>query len=205
MSTNENETPRQRLERLRAEVAVLREEQAASATLPVRPGDEIHALKAGLHVHTGGGFLASAHTTRAGETICLTAAMIDASRDTFGNSWMALIGDDAAQMERWGEVRFRLGRAPEGTPTWGEVGDADWRMQREEARQAAWAEADPDRRAAALRAVHEKFGPAPVTSTIINATPDPSIAAAEAQRKALDAGGVRHVNNYTAVEPGVQR
>lgn len=197
------ETPRERLDRLRAEAAQLT--HAASAALPVAPGDEIHVLVTGVSISTGGGFTASAHTSRAGETICLTAAMIDASRDTFGNSWMSLIGDDAAQVERWGEVRFRLGRAPEGTPTWGAVGDSDWREQREDARKAAWAEADPVRRAAALQDVHDRFGPAPVTSTILNTTPDPSIAAAEAQQKALDAGGVRHVSHYVAVEPGVKR
>ncbi|MBT2485636.1 MULTISPECIES: hypothetical protein [unclassified Microbacterium] len=201
--THTIETPRERLDRLRAEVADRK--QAASAELPVRPADTFHALKTGVTISVGNGFMSTAHITKAGENIIVTQNMIDASRDTFGNSWMSLLGDDAAQIERWGEVRFRLGRAPEGTPTWGAVGDSDWREQREDARKAAWAEADPERRAAALQTVHERFGPAPLTSTIISSTPDPSIAAAEAQQEALAKGGVRHVSHYVAQEPGVKR
>lgn len=201
--THTHETPRERLERLRSETA--KRKQAVSAALPVRPADTFHALKTGVTISVGNGFMSTAHITKAGENIIVTQNMIDASHDTFGNSWMSLLGDDDAQIERWGEVRFRLGRAPEGTPTWGAVGDSDWREQREDARRAAWAEPHPERRAAALQAVHDRFGPAPTTSVTLNTTPDPSIQMAEAQRKALDAGGVRLVSHYVAQEPGVKR
>lgn len=194
-----------RLRAARAALAALQTEQAASAALPVAPGDEIHVLVTGVSIPTGGGFLASAHTSRAGETICITQKMIDASYSASGRSWMAIIDDEAAQLARWNEIRFRLGRAPEDVQTWTQHGDSDWREQREQARQAAWAEPNPDRRADALRAVHEKFGPAPTTSTIVSSTPDPSIAAAEAQQAALAAGGVRLEWTYEAQEPGVRR
>lgn len=183
----------------REAAATLQAEQAASAPIPVVPGDEIHVLVTGVSIPTGGGFLASAHTSRAGETIRITRAIIDASYSASGRSWMALINNEPAQIEKWGEVRFRMGRAPEGVQTWTQYGDSDWREQREQARQAAWAEPNPDRRAAALRAVHDKFGPAPVTSTTISTTPDPSIKLAEEQRARLDAGGIRQTNNYAPV------
>lgn len=199
MSTN-NETPLQRLERLRAEVAA---HEAATAPLPT-PGDKFHVLKTGINIHTGGNFLGCAHTSRAGETVVVTAAMIDASRNAAGWSWMSIIGDDEAQIQKWGEVRFRPGPAPADIQTWNSWGDPDWVEQREAARRDAWAQPTQEARAAALAAVNARFGPPPTTSTIISSTPDPSIKAAAEQRAALDAGGVRHVSHYEAQEPGIR-
>ncbi|WP_144877532.1 hypothetical protein [Microbacterium sp. 1.5R] len=188
-----------RLREAREALAKIQAEQAASAPIPVRPADTFHCLMTGATIATGQGLLSTAHITRAGENVVVTQAMIDASYSASGRSWMSLIDNEPAQLAKWGEVRFRMGRAPEDVQTWTQYGDSDWREQREAARQAAWAEPNPDRRAAALRAVHEKFGPAPVTSTTISTTPDPSIKLAEVQRARLDAGGVRQVNNYEAV------
>lgn len=209
--TTTNETGRQRLERLRTEVAEMdyhaerARAQAASVPLPVRPGDEIHVLVTGVSIPTGGGFLATAHTSRAGETICLTEAMISASYNAGGQSWLAILGDDDAQISKWGEVRFRPGRAPEGIQTWNRRGDSDWVEQREAARREAWSQPTAQGRADALAAVNAKFGPAPTTSTTLSSAPDPSIAAAEAQRARLDASGKRFFMDYSAQEPGVKR
>lgn len=191
-----------RLREAREALATLQAELAASAPIPVRPADTFHCLTTGATIATGQGFLSTAHITKAGENIIVTQNMIDASYSASGRSWMALIGDDSAQLAKWGEVRFRLGRAPEHVQTWTQYGDSDWKEQREQARQAAWAEPNPERRAAALRAVHEKFGAAPVTSTTISTTPDPSIKLAEQQRARLDAGGVKLAWEYNAMEPG---
>lgn len=204
--TNTIESPRDRLERLRAETADRK--QAASAApliesgLPVRAGDEIHVLKSGVTIPTGQGFMSASHISRAGETIIVTAKMIAASYSASGRSWLAIVNDDAAQIERWGETRFRMGRAPEGAPTWGAVGDADWREAREQARKDAWAQPTAQARAEALAAVEKRFGPAPTTSVTLNTTADPSIKLAEEQQAALNAGGVKHVSHYEAVEPG---
>lgn len=201
--TNEIEPAGLRRLRLAKEaLAALQAEQAASAPIPVRPADTFHCLTTGATIATGQGLLSTAHITKAGENIIVTQNMIDASYSASGRSWMALIGDDAAQLAKWGEVRFRLGRAPEDVQTWTQYGDSDWREQREQARQAAWAEPNPDRRAAALRAVHQKFGAAPTTSVTLNTTADPSVKLAEQQRARLDAGGVKLAWEYNAVEPG---
>ncbi|MBP3978693.1 hypothetical protein [Microbacterium sp. BLY] len=212
--TKTNETGRQRLERLRAEVAELDRAAAETvvpvvaperdqAALPVVPGDQIHALRTGVTFGTGGGFLSASHVSRRGETYTITQALIDASKDANGSSWLRHLATEEAQLATWGEVRFGLGPAP--VDLLPEHGTAEWRASREEARQSAWREPDSDRRAAALAAVNEKFGPAPVTSTVLSTAPDPSIAAAEAQRKALDEGGVRLRWDYVAQEPGVRR
>lgn len=102
--TYTNESPQARLERLRAELAEREQAASAAAPLPVVPGDTFHAVLGGCTISTGAGFMASAHITTAGENICVTAAMISASYDNFGQSWMAIIDDDAAQIERWGAV-----------------------------------------------------------------------------------------------------
>lgn len=214
--TKTNETGKQRLERLRAEVAELdraaaeaqtsvvatEPEHAESTPLHLVPGDQIHALRTGVTFGTGGGFTSAAHVSRRGETYTITQTLIDASKDANGNSWLSHLASDEAQLAAWQEVRFGIGPAPADLLP--EHGTSEWRAAREEARQAAWREPDPDRRAAALQAVRDRFGEAPVTSNHWKVE-DPSIAAAEAQRAALDAGGVRFSQHVEAREAGAKR
>ncbi|WP_447647960.1 hypothetical protein [Microbacterium forte] len=207
MSTNTTETPRERLERLRAETADRKQAASAapvveSAALPVRPADIIHAKLTGTTFATGRGFMSASHVTKAGENIVVTQQLIDASRDAGGRSWLRHLVSEEAQLAAWREVRFGLGTAPEGVRTWNRRGDADWVEQREAARREAWSQPTAEARAEALAAVEKRFGPAPTTSVTLNTTPDPSIKLAEEQQAALNAGGVKHVSHYTAVEPG---
>lgn len=200
MSTDNTETEPagvRRLREAREALAILQAEQATSAELPVRPGDSIHALRTGVTFGTSGGFLSASHVSRRGETYVITENIISASKDAGGNSWLRHLVSEEAQLAAWQEVRFGLGPAPVDLVP--EHGTSEWRMAREEARQAAWREPDHERRAAALAAVNAKFGDAPLTSTTLSTAPDPSIKLADEQRKALDAGGVRHTNNYAPV------
>lgn len=198
--TNTIESPRERLERLRAETAVRK--HAASAALPVRPADIIHAKLSGITLATGRGFMSASHVTKAGENIVITSQLIDASYSASGRSWLSHLVSEEAQLAAWNEVRFGLGPAPADAATWNRRGDADWVEQREAARREAWAQPTAEARAEALAAVEKRFGPAPTTSTIISSTPDPSIKLAEEQQAALNAGGVKLVSHYEAVEPG---
>ena len=205
--TDAIETPRERLTRLREEVSALATKQIdidSTAPIPVRPGDTFHAVLTGSTFSTGAGFMASAHVTRAAENIIVTQKMIDASYSASGRSWMALIGDDDAQIRKWGEVRFRLGPAPLDAPTWNAHGDVEWTRARDAAKAEAWAMPTAEARAAALAAVDARFGPLPTTATYWTQV-DPSIAAAEAQRKALDEGGVRFSQHVEAREAGARR
>lgn len=209
--TKKTETGRERLERLRREVAEIEHHaekaraQAASVALPVAPADVFHCLTTGATIPTGQGFMSASHLTRAGENIIVTGAMIAASYNGGGVSWMALIGDDDAQVAKWGEVRFRLGPAPEDVQTWTQYGDSDWREQRQAAREDAWAQPTAQARAEALAAVEKKFGPALPTSTTFSTAPDPSIRLAEEQRARLDASGKRFFMDVTAREAGSTR
>lgn len=207
------ESPRERLERLRVEVPALEaaaaqraEEDAVVAgdgPLPVAPGDTIHAKVSGTTFATGSGLMSASHVTTRGEQYTITQQLIDASRDAGGRSWLRHLVSDDAQVRRWGAVRFGIGSAPEGmTP---EPGTAEHREAREAARREAWGMPTAQARAEALAAVEERFGPAPTTSTTISSTPDPSIAAAAAQRARLDAGGLKFHMDVTAREAGSSR
>lgn len=175
--------------------------EAASARLPVAPADVIWAKKTGVTFSTGTGFLSSGHVTTAGESIVITSAIIDASYDRHGHSWLAHLVSDDAQIAAWGELRFGLGPAPEDAPTWNRRGDADWVEQRSAAKAAAWSEPNPDARAAALAAVEQRFGPQVTTATYTKVN-DPSIAKAEAQQHALNTGGLKFAQHVIAREAG---
>ncbi|WP_431072104.1 hypothetical protein [Microbacterium phyllosphaerae] len=195
-----------RLREARERLAAAREQTeaaSAAAPLPVVPGDTFHAVLGGCTISTGAGFMASAHITRAGENIIVTQKMIDASFSASGRSWMALLGDDGAQVERWGAVRFRLGQAPADAPTWNNHGDVEWTRARKAAKAEAWAHPTAEARAAALAAVNERFGPLASTATYW-VQEDPFAAAAAAQQKALDEGGIRFSQHVEAREAGVK-
>lgn len=191
-----------RLRAAREALAALQAEQAATtaAAAPLRlpePGSIVHCLVTGTTISTGQGWLAGGAVLNRGQNVVITAAMLDATRDAGGRyTGVALVNNPDAQLARHGRILFAPGEAPADMTF--EPNTREWREAREAARTSAWTESDPARRAAALAEVERRFGPAPVTSTTISTTPDPSIALAEQQRARLDAGGVRHVNNYEA-------
>lgn len=205
--THENETPRERLERLRTEVAE-RREHAPVAVPVVEAGDVIHCTDPG-------GILLPRSTSvfggepgaqlLRGDTVTVRAEWIEASRDAAGRlTWPTIVHDPDEQIRRWGRVRLAPGPFPADASRW-EHGTAEWAAAREQARQAAWAEPNQERRTAALAEVAREFGPPPVTSVTLNTAPDPSIREAEEQRARLDAGGVRFRMHVEAREAGVER
>lgn len=211
--TNTNETEPVGVRRLREARAALAarqaEQQAQVAAVPVvQAGDVVHCVDA------GGVLLPRSTSVFGGEpgmqlfrgdTVTVRAEWIEASRDGSGAlTWPSWVHDPDEQVRRWGRVRLAPGTFPADASRY-ERGTSDWAEAREQARRAAWAEPNAERRAAALAEVAREFGPPPVTSTIVSTTPDPSIKRAAEQRAELDAGGVRLINRYTAVEPGVQR
>lgn len=201
--TSTNSTEPAGVRRLReARAAKAARQQAASAQLSVRPGDMIHTVTGGFTVATGGGYAASAHVARPNESICLTAAIIAASFSASGWSWLSIIDDDAAQLARWGEVRFRTGQAPTVAPVAFPVGSPEWLEARQTAVTEAWAHPTAEARASALADVAERFGP-PASTAVYSVLEDPSVKAAAAQQKALDEGGVRFRQHVEAREAGV--
>lgn len=131
-----------------------------------RPGDQVHFL-APITISTkANSFTGSGANLDRGDTITLTADIIDAQRDRRGNlsrSWVALLHDEHAQVARYGQVIVRPGPWPADQEVW-IYGDRRWELARDNARRAAWAIADDADRAVALAAVEERFGPSRTTS-----------------------------------------
>lgn len=100
---------------------------------------------------------------RRGDSITITAAMLDESRDRLGHSWLEIIADEAAQLRRWGVAYFAPGAAPADLTSW-EPGSPEHHEAREEARRAAWAIPSTRERIEALREVERVYGAAPTTS-----------------------------------------
>lgn len=159
-----------RLRVAREAAAKLRDQPEVESDTPpvVKVGDVVHATATGMQLprttSLWGGPPALLLTR--GDRIIITEELIEASRDRNGNvTWPTMVHDEAAQLRRWGKIHLAPGEPPEGMQPW-ERGSADWAEQREIARKAAWAEVDPQRRAAALQRVTEVYGAAPTTSTV---------------------------------------
>lgn len=215
--TTTETTGQRRLRQAREALAELEQQRAATGAdeadhetvvrLPV-PGDQVHFLVAGRTVPTalpnewiGPGNIIS----KRGQTVTITDRLIQAARDRFGGpGWVRWIHDEAGQLAHYGQVWVRPGAAPESMEAWA-VGSPEWENAREDARRAAWAETDPDRRAAARAAVQAKYGDAPTTSATHNSAANPTIRLAEEQQERLAARGVVHTNNASAREAGAGR
>lgn len=98
-------------------------------------------------------------TMNRGEHLTITEEIIAASKDRFGNSWLELLDDEAAQERRWGKPMFTRGKVV--LDPWERRGDPVWAQHRDRARAAAHALVDPNEKAAAFRAIDKRFGKAP--------------------------------------------
>ncbi|RKE60513.1 hypothetical protein [Microbacterium sp. AG238] len=176
----------------------------ASAVASVQPGDVVHSLdEGGIAIARSVNIFGQASVIlRRGDELVVDEEMIDASRDRHGNvTWPALVLDEAAQIEKWGTVRLRAGRAPADLRPWTH-GSALWRDMRERARREAHALPTAEARADALAQVERVYGAAPSTATTLNKAPDPSVRAAEEQRARIAASGVRSSSTYAPRERG---
>jgi hypothetical protein len=131
--------------------------------LPVA-GDQFHFLKSGVTFASSLNFAAASEVSRRGQTVTVTDSLIEASLDRDGNSWLSLLDDEDAQIEKWGEVRFALGPAV-GIHEW-TPGSPEGRIERDRRHALAWATIDPVERAEALLAVKREFPPAMTSRTL---------------------------------------
>lgn len=58
-----------------------------------------------------------------GQTFTVTDELVAANLDRRGNSWLSLLDDPDAQVERWGEVKVAPGECPESITWWNGPGD----------------------------------------------------------------------------------
>lgn len=179
-------------------------DESAPLRLP-RAGEQVHFLRSGKSIPRAlpHEFIGEpSHITTRGETITITDRIIAAATDRHGGpGWLRYVFDEDAQLDRFGEVWVRPGAAPADLDPW-TPGSPDWAAAREKARAEAWALPTEEARAEAVAAVRRRFGAAPVTSTVLNSAPDPSIPAAEAQQRRIAAAGVRQASTYAPSERG---
>ena len=150
------------------------------------PGAVFHCLHSGAPPISAGSF--APLQPRRGDSITITAAMLDESRDRLGHSWLEIIADEHSQLARWGLAYFAPGAAPADMQPW-ELGSTEWAEAREQARREAWAIPSGRERIAALKAVEDRFGPAPTTSrTTATFREHPTERAAREQAQRFAAG-----------------
>jgi len=148
------------------------------------PGSEFHFLKTGIiwRAKPAELFGTGSLVSQRGETFEITVAMLEAS------PWIGrYLGDEAAQNEKWGEVRIGVGPFPSTASRWVR-NSPDWEEAREAARLRAWAIADPEERAQARAAVEAEFGPAPTTSQATEIREHYTERLMREQRERLDRG-----------------
>jgi hypothetical protein len=126
------------------------------------PGEQIHFRESGFTFAVSEGY-SGTHVSRRGQTITVTAALIEASVDRNGDSWLDLVDDELGQIERWGSVQFGRGPFPEDEPLYVR-GTVEWADARAAANKRAHSLPDGPEKAAAFREVFEVFGPGMPTS-----------------------------------------
>ncbi len=175
-------------------------ETTASENPYARPAEQFHWLVSGViwHPKAPNMFAGTSEISQRGQVVTITAEMLGAS------GWLTkYLGDDDAQLRKWGEVRIRPGAWPSGEPTW-TPGTPEHAEAREAARRAAHAQPTAEARDAALREVQAIYGGMPTTSRTLNAsTTSPEQRAAEEQRRRMDAAGPRQTTRYSPSERGV--
>ncbi len=137
-----------------------------------------------------------------GHEIEIDQAMLDADLDRHGRpGWSGLLYDEDAQIQKWGAVRLRPGRAPRDLESWTH-GSALWAEAREHARREAHQLPTEEQRAAALLELHRRFGPPPVTSTTLNTAKSPSERAHAEQEARIRAAAAKGLPNIGSSRAG---
>jgi hypothetical protein len=145
-----------------------------------KPGDQLHFLVSGFSIpreHV------SEVSTR-GQTVTVTQALLDASINRLGESWLEATEEE--QEARYGAVRWRRGPAPDDLESW-TPGSVEHDEAREKARKLAFSIADPQAQAQALAEVYAKFGRRSTSKTLQHIRGDEERAVAdraEAEREA---------------------
>lgn len=124
-----------------------------------------------FHVLSALSFPLTAHQQVAasrGQTYEVTQELLDANVDRRGNSWLDMIDDPEAQIEKWGHLKFAAGECPPEVEWWNLEGDeASRSLARNLAREAVISDIhDPALKAQRLEEINEKYG-RPLTSQSI--------------------------------------
>jgi len=102
-----------------------------------------------------------------GDSIVLNLASIESTIDRNGDSFLTLLDDPESQVRRWGVHVFTRAEALDAPIEPWIYGDAAWERDRMDARREAAQQPAGPLRQAALKAVDDRFGPPPSSTTIL--------------------------------------
>lgn len=128
-------------------------------TAKLTPSESIHFLENGFTFSTSDN-ASTGHVSRRGQVVVITTALLEASQDRLGASWLDLVDDAEGQKARWGKHMFGRGEFPASQSLF-VAGSVEWELAREARRVAAHAIPDHHERAVALRNLNTEFGPGP--------------------------------------------
>lgn len=139
----------------------------AKTTAPKRltPGDEISFLASGFSFMAGE-HISSGQVSRRGQTVTVTAGLLEANRDRNGVSFVDFVDDPEAQQARYGQVIFQRGpwRAEDDVFI---PGSPEAEEERQRQRREAWQLPTEAERSERLSAIERRFGPAPDQTVLI--------------------------------------
>jgi len=112
-----------------------------------KPGDTIHAL---------GAILLCEVALKRGDTLTLTADQIALTFDKNGKSFLSLVDDEDAQIDKWGEALIGPGTFPSHLKPY-TVGGVDEQVEKERAILDAYLLKDPEAQQRALQHINRTF------------------------------------------------
>lgn len=124
-------------------------------TTDLKPGDQFHILAAITIPYSNN----HSAVVQRGQTVTVTAEMIDLTTDRTGHTWLSLVDDEPGQIARWGHRLIAPGPAPESVVWWNSPSDtASVGVARSIELEEARAHADPAERRERVAAVNAKYG-----------------------------------------------
>ncbi|UQB14588.1 hypothetical protein [Clavibacter nebraskensis] len=120
------------------------------------PGTTIHALDAIVLCDVA---------LRRGDSLVLTQKMIDLTINAHGKSFLSIVDDEDAQIEKWGAVKIGLGPFPDDLTPWVK-GSPDEDIERDRRMRLAWAKTNPTERYDELEAIHRELGSTKTSRTL---------------------------------------
>lgn len=124
-------------------------------TKTLQPGDQFHVIAAITIPYSNN----HSAVVQRGQTVTVTAEMIDLTTDRNGDSWLDDVDDEAAQVARWGQRLIAPGECPDAVHWWNSESDtASVGVARSIELEEARAHADPAERRERVAAVNAKYG-----------------------------------------------
>lgn len=124
-------------------------------TTDLKPGDQFHVLGSITIPYSNN----HSAVVQRGQTVTVTAEMLELTTDRNGDSWLDDVDDEAAQVARWGQRLIAPGECPQDVLWFNSEGDtASIGVARALALEEARAHSDPAERRERVAEVNARYG-----------------------------------------------